>query len=225
MMRTRTIRFALLGAMTAGVVLTQQACANGTAVEPAAAPASSQAAAPETAPSEPGDTGSEGPSEDDDESSGEGSGDGSIPVCKTKDLEANITLQPGGEGSTRKGLVTLTNKSGTECTAQGRATIALKNPAGETVDVPTQNVEQPGKAARTALKSGSSVFQGIKWTACDKGDSSCGAGNALVFSIGSSGDGKAAKLSNFPAAEKNDITMKSLKIGTIQLSRQGVVAW
>ncbi|GAA1617479.1 DUF4232 domain-containing protein [Actinoplanes couchii] len=214
-MRIRTMRFALLGVMTAGVVLTQQACANGTAVEPVSAPAASEAA---TTEAEPAATGSEAPESPDPD-------EGAVPACKTGDLEANITLQPDGKGDTRMGLVTLTNKSDTECGVHGHATIALKNPADEVVNVPTENVKEPGESIRTALKSGSSVYQGIKWTVCDKGDSTCGAGNTLVFSLDGGKDGKPAKLSNFPAPEKNDITMKSLKIGTIQPDRQGVVAW
>ncbi|SDS85261.1 DUF4232 domain-containing protein [Actinoplanes derwentensis] len=210
-MGTRTMRFALLGAMSAGVVFTQQACADGTAVEPVAAPAASETTAATAA--SPSETESTSPDE------------GAVPVCKTADLEANITLQPDSTGDTRKGLVTLTNKSDIECGVHGRAAIALKNPADEVVDVPTENVEEPGESIRTALKSGSSVYQGIKWTICDKGDSTCGAGNTLVFSLDGSTDAKPAKLSNFPAPEKNEITMKSLQIGTIQPSRQGVVAW
>ncbi|MEV4347706.1 DUF4232 domain-containing protein [Actinoplanes sp. NPDC049596] len=212
-MRTRTIRLALLGVTTAGVVLTQQACANGTAAAPtvsevAATPSSPATSSSPAKPSSPATT----------------AADGSVPVCRTSDIEATITLQPGG-GSTRRGLVTLTNEGDIECTIGGRAAISLKNPADEVVDVPARNVDEPGKAVRSVLKVGSSVFQGIKWTVCDKGDATCAAGNTLVFNLEASTDGRAAKLEGFPAPERNDITMKSLQIGTIQPSRQGVVAW
>lgn len=207
-MRTR---LALLGVLTAGVMLTQQACANTAEPAPAGAPAPVSAATSATpAASEPAGEDTEG----------------EVPVCKTADIEATITLQPGNDGEdTRRGLVTLTNKSGAECGVNGRAAISLKNPADEVVDVPTENVDEPGKSVPTALKSGSSAFQGIKWTVCDKGDATCGAGNTLVFNLEASTDGEPAELEGFPAAEKNDITMKSLRIGTIQPSRQGVVAW
>ncbi|WP_430781869.1 DUF4232 domain-containing protein [Actinoplanes sp. G11-F43] len=207
-MRNRTMRFAVLGAMTAGVMLTQQACAGESTAEPVAAGSTAEAPVPASEPAAP-------PNPD----------EGAVPLCKTTDLEANITLQPDGKGDTRMGLVTLTNKSDLECTVGGRAAISLKNPADEVVEVPTEEVEQPGEAARTALKVGSSVFQGIKWTVCDKGDSSCGTGNTLVFSLEASTDGEPAELSNFPDPAKNAITMRSLQVGTIQLSRQGVVAW
>lgn len=199
-----TMRSALLGVLAAGMVLTQQACANGTAVEPVAA-ASPAAPSPAASPAA-GD-------------------EGAVPVCRTEDIAANVTLQPGGKAGIRTGLVTLTNESGTECGVHGHAVISLVNPAGAVVDVPAEEVEQPGESIRTALKSGSSAYQGIKWTICDKGDGTCGAGNTLVFSLEKGAAGKPAKLTGFPAPERNDITMKSLKIGTIQPDRQGVVAW
>ncbi|HWS34040.1 MAG TPA: DUF4232 domain-containing protein [Actinoplanes sp.] len=193
------MRIVLLSVMAAGVMVSQQACANGTAVEPVAAPQTVET-------TEPAD-------------------EGAVPACETKDITANVTLQPDGDGAARMGLVTLTNKSDIECGVHGHAAISLVNPAGEVVRVPSENVQEPGESIRTALKSGSSAYQGIKWTICDKGDSTCGAGNTLVFSLDAGAEGEPAKLSDFPAPEKNDITMKSLEIGTIQPDRQGVVAW
>ncbi|GLY02347.1 DUF4232 domain-containing protein [Actinoplanes sp. NBRC 101535] len=210
-MRTRKI--ALLGVMTAGVLLSQQACGNATAAEPAAAPAASKAAVP--SPSEAADTTTSPAAE---------KTGGEVPDCETGALAATITLQPDGDGDTRMGLVTLTNESGTECGIDGWATVSLTNPANEVVDVPAENVDQPGASVAAVLKSGNSAYQGIKWTICEKGDAGCGAGNGLSVSLGG-GTGKPAELEGFPAPEKNGITMASLKIGTIQPSRQGVVAW
>ncbi len=103
--------------------------------------------------------------------------------------------------------------------------ISLVNAADEVVNVPTKKVNEPGPAEAFTVKPGTSAFAGIKWTTCDKGDSSCGVGNTLRYNLEASTDGPVATLEGFPAAESSGITMKSLQIGTLQPSNQGVVAW
>jgi hypothetical protein len=147
-------------------------------------------------------------------------------VCRSADLAADVTFQPDrAEGKTRMALVTVTNKSRRTCTVEGRAAISLANAAGEVVDVPTREVNQPGPAVPITLKAGRTAFQGLKWTACDKADPSCGVGNTLLFNLEASTDGPVARLVGFPAAERSGITMNSMSIGTLQPSAQGVVAW
>jgi hypothetical protein len=107
----------------------------------------------------------------------------------------------------------------------GRAAISLTNAADEVVAVPVKNVAQPGAAARITLKPGRAAFEGIKWTACDKADPSCGVGNGFRFNLEATTDGPLVKLIAFPPAEASNVTMKSLSIGTLQPSTQGVVAW
>lgn len=149
----------------------------------------------------------------------------SVAVCRTGDLSAVVTFQPDDNGSTHRGLVTLTNKTKNTCAVDGWAAISLVNAADEVVPVKTTRVNQPGKPVKTTLKPGTTAWAGIKWTACDKGDSSCGAGNTLRFNLEASTDGDVAELEGFPNPEASDITMKSLQIGSLQPIRQGAVAW
>jgi hypothetical protein len=148
------------------------------------------------------------------------------PVCRTRDLTAVVTWQPQGDTTqTHRGLVTLSNKTKNSCTVDGWAAISLVNAADEVVPVKTSQVNQPGKPVKITLKPGGGAWAGIKWTACDKGDSSCGAGNTLRFNLEASTDGDVAQLEGFPKPEASDITMMRLQIGSLQPSNQGVVAW
>ncbi|GAB2581357.1 hypothetical protein Aab01nite_58400 [Paractinoplanes abujensis] len=201
-MRTPSFRTLVLGAVAAGLTLGMQACANGTG-DAAAAPGEPVAATKSAAasPHVPG------------------------APCTNVDVSVEITLQPAREDGAQRGLVAVTNKSDSDCGVNGRAAISLRNAAGEVVDVPVKNVNQPGAAVPTMLKAGSSAFQGIKWVPCDKGDAGCGTGNTLSFNLQASTDGPAAKLIDFPAPEQSAITMTSLQVGTLQPATQGVVAW
>jgi hypothetical protein len=147
-------------------------------------------------------------------------------ACRTGDVGATVVFQPERtNGSTRMAMVLLTNKSKNTCAIDGWASISLVNAADEVVPVKTTRVDQPGAPVRTTLKPGRTGFAGIKWTACDKGDDTCGAGNTLRFNLQASTDGDVARLDGFPSPEASDITMKRLQIGSVQPSNQGVVAW
>jgi hypothetical protein len=122
-------------------------------------------------------------------------------------------------------MVELTNVSAHSCRLEGWASVSLVNAAGERVQVPSVSVAQPGAPVPVDLPAGTSASAGIKWTACDKASADCPTGNGLQVGVSKSTSGTDAELSEFPAAEKSDITMKSLQIGTIQPSHQGVVAW
>jgi hypothetical protein len=146
--------------------------------------------------------------------------------CRTTDLSATVTLQPEPTGgSTRRALVTLTNTSRHPCVVDGWASISLVNAADEVVPVRTAEVRQPGAPVRTTLRTGRTAWAGIKWTSCDKGDASCGAGNTLRFTAPASTGAGVAHLDGFPRPETSDITMKNLQIGSLQPSSEGVVAW
>jgi hypothetical protein len=215
-MTHRSIRLLLLGALGVALSLTVAACGGdgGAGAAPTALPSS---LAPPVFPSDPPKSVP---------SSAPATHQSVARACRTADTSATITLQPDlSKGTTQVALVQLTNKSKNNCAVNGRAAISLANAAGDTVDVPAKNVNEPGKAVRITLRPGTNAFEGIKWTTCDKGDASCGAGNSLRFNLDASTDGPFAQLSGFPNAEDSDITMKSLQIGTLQPSRQGVVAW
>ncbi|WP_305784569.1 DUF4232 domain-containing protein [Symbioplanes lichenis] len=239
-MRTRSARLALLAAAALGAVLSQQACSSSPEPEPgAAASPTPSAAEATTAGDEPtagdttGDAATDDSSDEDADSAaapaapaGDAVAGKKVPACTNDDVSVDITAQDQRTaGATRMALVTVTNKSSSTCRVEGRAAISLVNAAGQVVEVTTKNVNQPGKATPVLLRAGTTAWQGIKWTVCDKGDATCGAGNSLRFNLQASTDGPYAKLVDFPAPERSDITMASLQIGTLQPSNQGVVAW
>ena len=157
---------------------------------------------------------------------GTGSGTTTVAACRTRDVSAVITAQPERtDGTTRMAMVTLTNTTKHACAVDGWVSISLVNAADEVVPVKTTRVDQPGAPVRTTLRPGTTAFAGLKWTACDKGDASCGAGNTLRFNLEASTDGDVAELEGFPNPAASDITMTKLQLGSLQPSRQGVVAW
>jgi hypothetical protein len=149
-----------------------------------------------------------------------------VAACRTRDLSAVVTFQSERtSGTTRMAMVTLTNTTGNTCVVHGWASISLVDAADEAVPVRTTQVDQPGAPVRTTLRPGTSAFAGIKWTACDKADASCGAGNTLRFNLEASTDGAVAELEDFPDPAAGAITMTKLQLGSLQPSHQGVVAW
>ncbi|MEV6346969.1 DUF4232 domain-containing protein [Actinoplanes sp. NPDC051851] len=145
-------------------------------------------------------------------------------ACRSEGVKTSVELQEA-EGTTQRAMVIVTNSGKSNCTLDGWVAISLVNAADEVVDVPTSRVKEPGPAEPITLKPGTSAFAGIKWTSCDKGDDTCGVGNTLRYNLEASTDGPVAELSGFPNPESSAITMTSLKIGTLQPSNQGVVAW
>jgi hypothetical protein len=223
LMNSRYLRMVVFGTFGVGLALSQQACANDPAAPVAAVPTQSSPDQADSEPATPGPTG--------DSPEGAGSGDatakpGTVPGCLNDDVKLTVTFQPQAvSGDRRSGLVSVENTSDHTCKVRGHFAIAPVNAAGETIDVPQELVDQPGKAVTINLKPRTGAFAGIKWTVSDKADSDCRAGNSLKYNLQSSGAGKFAELEEFPAPEKNAITMKSLQIGTFQPSNQGVVAW
>jgi hypothetical protein len=93
------------------------------------------------------------------------------------------------------------------------------------VQVPTTPVDEPDQAVDILLRPGTGAFQGVKWQTCDRDDADCPTGNTLRGSLDSSSRGVVAELAGFPDPSRSLLTMASLKIGTVQPSTQGVVAW
>ena len=228
-MNSRYLRMVVLGTIGVGLALSQQACSNNAAAPVAAAPAQTSpesAGSASVTPKAPGDSPDSGDSGKANGSGGSTGKKGTVPGCLNNDVAVNVSFQPQAiAGNHRSGLVTVTNSSGHTCKVRGHFAIAPINPANETIDVPQELVNQPGRPVTVNLKPGTSAFAGIKWTVCDKADSDCRVGNSMRYNLQSSGKGKVAELEGFGKAEANAITMSSMQIGTLQPSRQGVVAW
>jgi serine/threonine protein kinase len=148
-------------------------------------------------------------------------------LCRDSDVAITITAQ--GDDVTaagaQRGLVSVANRSGSACRIDGRVFVGLYNAADERVPVPATPVDEPGESVDILLRPGTGAFQGIKWEACDRADTDCPTGNTLRGSLDRSARGVVATLENFPDPNRSLITMRSLKIGTVQPSTQGVVAW
>lgn len=148
-------------------------------------------------------------------------------LCRDGDVKITITAQgddPTAPGP-QLGLVSIENDSSGPCRVDGRIFVGLYNAADERVQVPASSVNEPGKAADILLRPGTGAFQGIKWQACDRADEDCPTGNTLRGSFNSTSRGVVAELEEFPDPNRSLITMASLKLGTLQPSTEGVVAW
>jgi hypothetical protein len=151
---------------------------------------------------------------------------GQLATCASGDIKADLIEQPQRLTATSDmAILLLTNVSARRCRLNGWATVTLGNAHGDRVPVPTQKVEQPGAPTVADVPPGGSAAAGIKWTLCDKSAEDCGVGNSLFVSLPDDSASVPANLAGFPNPEKSNITMKSLQIGSIQPSSQGVVAW
>ncbi|MEU4689518.1 DUF4232 domain-containing protein [Actinoplanes sp. NPDC023714] len=146
--------------------------------------------------------------------------------CRNHGVTATVTLQGiRDDPAVRRGLVTLTNATDRDCTIVERASIVLTDADGEVVRVPRDYVDQPRPAAPVTLEPGTSAFQGIKWTTCDRSEESCRVGSGLRFNLESVVPPSPAELEGFPPGGGDAITMASLQLGTTQPTPRGVVAW
>ncbi|WP_275409646.1 DUF4232 domain-containing protein [Planotetraspora mira] len=149
-----------------------------------------------------------------------------VPACTANDIKVTLTEQPQRrEGASRMALVQMTNASSRTCNVDGWPVITLVNAADEAVTVPTKYVAEPGKPVPADLAPGGGVFAGVKWTICDKAAAGCPTGNTIKVGLAKGGPLVVATLEGFPSSEQSGITVKSLQVGTIQPSNQGVVAW
>jgi hypothetical protein len=149
-----------------------------------------------------------------------GSSDARAADCKGDQVKADLTAQPGKPSA----MLVVTNTTDSACNVAGWATLKVGDPSGAVNDVRFRNVEQPGPAEPVTLEPGRSAFAGIKWVACDKGSTSCLAGNSIQVGLPGGGT-QYAELSGFPDPEKAGITWASVQVGTFQPSNQGVTAW
>ena len=149
-----------------------------------------------------------------------------MPACTATDITVTLTEQPQRrEGDSRMALVQLTNASSRTCSVGGWLVITLVNAADKAVNVPTKDVAEPGESVPADLAPGTGAFAGIKWTICDKAATDCPTGNTIKVGLAKGGPLVVATLEGFPTRSSPAITFKSLQVGTVQPSNQGVVAW
>ncbi len=144
-------------------------------------------------------------------------------ACTASDFKADLNTQPNGGIA----MLALTNKGAKDCSLRGWAGFSFLAANDSPIAVKVSKVAQPGPGAEIVLKPGRTAFAGFKWTTCDKGDASChvvttvqvtppGVGSPVVADfIGANGGDE--KVTELPLA--------SARVGTLQPSAQGVVAW
>jgi hypothetical protein len=144
--------------------------------------------------------------------------------CSARDFGVDLNIQPDRPGVL---LMSLTNSSQHVCTVHGYVELVGTDMAGEELtQVSTASVAIPGVAEDVTLDPGESAFAGVHIEPGNKADASTfvatgfnayppssdgGMVNANI--IGTNGDGD--QYFEFP--------MRSMEIGTLQPSRQGVL--
>lgn len=134
-------------------------------------------------------------------------------------FKADLTVQ--GEGAA---LLTLTNSGSQSVTIQGWPTLKFLGANNGALAVPEQKVEKPGAGPSITLAPGRTAFAGVKWVLGDKADTSTFVATSVTVTppnhtavkanlIGT--DGKVAGYLELP--------LKSVQIGTLQPSSQGVL--
>ncbi|MDG4765084.1 DUF4232 domain-containing protein [Solwaraspora sp. WMMD406] len=177
--------------------------------DPQASSASAASADPSGTSSDPSGTSSGAPD------------DGGTAACASANLSVDVTIQDAGLA-----LLALTNASSTACQLDGWVTLAFERADRSTVDVAQEQVEQPGPPLATDLDPGESAFAGIKWATCDPSSTDCAV--ATTVRVGAPGDSATvvARVIGIDGADLvGELPIADVRVGSIQPSTQGVVAW
>jgi hypothetical protein len=134
-------------------------------------------------------------------------------------FKADLTIQQEGSA-----LLTLTNSGTQSVTIQGWLTLKFLGANNAPLAVPEQKVDKPGAGPSITLAPGRTAFAGVKWVSGDKADAATLVATSVTVAppnhtavkvnlIGV--DGKTAGYLELP--------LKSVQIGTLQPSSQGVL--
>lgn len=205
----RPTRF-LVAACLAPVVLALGACTGGSSGD-AAGTVSSTTGAPATAGTEPGPSVSATPA-----------AGGGAAGCAAKGLKAELTIQRAGMA-----MLVLTNVGSSPCRVEGWVDLRLEGADGGVLKVSQQRVDEPGESVPADLDPGESAFAGIKWTTCDKSSQDCAVASTVRVGPAGAGDLVVAHLTGAEGGNQTvtELPLSAVQIGTVQPSRQGVVAW
>ncbi|MEV4625427.1 DUF4232 domain-containing protein [Micromonospora sp. NPDC049523] len=232
----RSTRF-LVAACLASATIALGACGGGSSDDDSSAPALPSASASTTVGVEPGASASAIPGSSATPAAGNAmpapSGaapapGGAAPVpgaaanCTAKGLKAELTVQRAGMA-----MLILTNAGSSPCRIEGWVNLRLEAADGGLLKVSQQRVSQPGATVAAELDPGESAYAGIKWTTCAKSAGDCSV--ATTVRVGPAGDPDVvvAHVTGIDGGNQTvtELPLSSVQIGTIQPSRQGVVAW
>lgn len=155
-----------------------------------------------------------------DASSGQSNGN-SASNCSAEDFKIDLNAQPGKPGAF---LLAMTNNSDKACELGGWVDLTPTDAKGEPTDVPTENVEVPGPAEHLTLESGKTAFAGVQTEQGSKTDSDAKVATGFTAKPSNmDGEVNANVIStNGNSEEAPQLPIKSLKVGTLQPTSQGV---
>ncbi|GAA3354102.1 DUF4232 domain-containing protein [Saccharopolyspora gregorii] len=146
--------------------------------------------------------------------------------CSAEDFAFTMQAQPSDAGSTKMFLLQMENTSDKSCELGGWADVTPTNMAGEKIDAPSENVNEPGPDQNLTLEPGKSAFSGVKIVSAEKSDP-----DAPVASGFTAEPTDMQGEANVDVKDLNgesgtlELAVKSMQIGTLQSSPQGVVAF
>lgn len=183
--------------------------------------ATNAAAAPEKSGADSGSASS--PAEGQSSSGGSSSTSGNVSAsnCSAQDFKIDLNAQPGKPGAF---LLAMTNNSDKACELGGWVDLTPTDAKGEPTDVPMQNVEVPGPPEDLTLEPGRTAFAGVQAEQGSKDDSDTKVATGFTAKP-SNMDGEVdANLvgTDGSSAEAPQLPIKSLKVGTLQPTSQGV---
>lgn len=139
--------------------------------------------------------------------------------CTAQDFRVDLNVQPGHPDQF---LLAMTNTSGKPCEIGGWVNLKPQNMAGETIEqIPARTVEVPGPPERSTLQPGRTAFAGVHLELGAKNDPGTYVTSGFLAAPSDmAGVGSARVVGNEGPVE---IPLKSLQIGTLQPSPQGVL--
>lgn len=156
------------------------------------------------------------------------------PVAKTAATTKQETGSPASAASFTAefsiqrqdvGMVMLTNTSGHTVTVQGWPKLAFSNAHGDTLSVPTQQVEVPGPGPSISVVAGGSVFAPVAWTDGDKGDDSTYVADGVAVIPPGAKTPVTTKFVGLDGTSPGyyEFDLKSVKVGTFQPSTHNLL--
>ncbi|MEU6132053.1 DUF4232 domain-containing protein [Saccharopolyspora sp. NPDC047091] len=146
--------------------------------------------------------------------------------CSAEDFKVTMQAQPSDASASTRFLVQMENTSDKSCELGGWVNLTPTNMAGEAFDVPTENVNLPGPDADLTLEPGKSAFAGVKIETAEKSDSDAKVASGFTATPSDMNGEVNAEVKDLNGGSSPvEITVKSMQIGTLQPSPQGVVAF
>ncbi|MCX2728706.1 DUF4232 domain-containing protein [Saccharopolyspora sp. NFXS83] len=142
--------------------------------------------------------------------------------CSAEDFEITMQAQPDGGVF----LLQMKNTSDESCELGGWVDVTPTNMAGQPIDTPTENVNLPGPDANLTLEPGKSAFSGVKIELAEQSDPDAQVASGFTATPSDMQGEAAVEVSGLNGGgSPMEIAIKSMQIGTLQPSPQGVVAF